>query len=301
LGLALLATLFFSLGLGLLLFPLGIWPREWMVLALGADLVALGVSLAILDAFDEGEAWLPHLARAFMAAAVPTLLFGGLVSGAALMSGMNFILLSLLLAVIAAAVAMQALADPLQTWLDRLVFARWPRLRQERAELRAVASALPRAEAETSQSTAAPDPAELERLTRRALSRLGDLPALAASPLIQLPGIGRRLAERGAHDHAMERAAELKAVLLEGIAGLKPRTGEDFGFTDEWRHYNAVYYPYVLGWKPYSRRAESADLDPAARQAWEWFRASVPERTLHNWQNGAARLIAASLRPLERE
>ena len=90
-------------------------------------------------------------------------------------------------------------------------------------------------------------------------------------------------------------------MLLEGVAGLKPRTGTAAGFSDEWRHYNALYYPYVLGLKPYSRRAEAGALEGPAKQAWLWLRDEVPERTLHNWQTAAARLIAAHLRPLERE
>ena len=40
----------------------------------------------------------------------------------------------------------------------------------------------------------------------------------------------------------------------------------------------------------------SAGLDPVARQAWQWFVTEVPQRSLHNWQNAAARLIAADLR-----
>jgi hypothetical protein len=43
-------------------------------------------------------------------------------------------------------------------------------------------------------------------------------------------------------------------------------------------------------------RRDVHDIDPAARQALDWFRASVPERTLHNWQNAAARLVAQDLR-----
>lgn len=299
LGLALLATLFFSLGNGLLLLRLAGWPRDWMVLAMGADLVVLGLCLAMWDAFDEGETWLPEMVRALAAAALPAVLLGGLVVWAAANNGgLNFVMLSLLLAVLTAAIATEVLADPLQSLLDRVVFARWPRLQQQRAVLRAVASALPRAEA--MDTAPARDEAELARLTRRALSRLGDLPALAASPLTQLPGIRDRLARRGASDTVLERAAELRAVLLEGIAGLKPRGGQAFGAADEWRHYNALYFPYVVGLKPYSRETPSTPLDLASAEARAWFQSSVPERTLHNWQTAAARVIAEGLRTLEK-
>ena len=70
----------------------------------------------------------------------------------------------------------------------------------------------------------------------------------------------------------------------------------EFGTADAWRYYNALYYPYVAGLKPYSRRAIHDDLDPAAGQALAWFQAQVPERTLYNWQTAAARLVAQNLR-----
>jgi hypothetical protein len=37
-------------------------------------------------------------------------------------------------------------------------------------------------------------------------------------------------------------------------------------------------------------------LDATTKAALEWLQISVPERTLHNWQNAAARLIAQDLR-----
>ena len=39
-------------------------------------------------------------------------------------------------------------------------------------------------------------------------------------------------------------------------------------------------------------------LDETARAALDWFHTSVPERTLHNWQNAAAKLIAEDLRTI---
>jgi hypothetical protein len=66
--------------------------------------------------------------------------------------------------------------------------------------------------------------------------------------------------------------------------------------TDEWRYYNSLYFPYVLGLKPYTHRTDKDALDETSRQALEWFQTSVPERTLHNWQNTAAKLVANDLR-----
>lgn len=52
----------------------------------------------------------------------------------------------------------------------------------------------------------------------------------------------------------------------------------------------------MRGIRPYSVRTKRTDLDPASRQALRWFAEQVPERTLHNWQDAAARLVAADLR-----
>ena len=44
--------------------------------------------------------------------------------------------------------------------------------------------------------------------------------------------------------------------------------------------------------RAYAQNATAAGLDPVARQAWQWLVTEVPQRSLHNWQNAAARLIA---------
>ncbi|MGH3879512.1 MAG: hypothetical protein ACRDSK_20995, partial [Actinophytocola sp.] len=110
-----------------------------------------------------------------------------------------------------------------------------------------------------------------------------------------LPAIDARLAARGAADAPLERATELKALLLETITRLKPRDGQ-FGTSEEWRLYNALYFYYVAGIRPYSVRTKLTEPDPVARRALAWFADHVPERTLHNWQAAAARVVAADLR-----
>jgi len=132
--------------------------------------------------------------------------------------------------------------------------------------------------------------------TRRALSYLDDLPKLASSPLTQLPLVEARLASRSAHIDTLARADELKRILTENIERLKPASGDEFGTTDAWRYYNAIYYPYVVGLKPWRRRQTKDGLAPHEIHALEWFRREVSERTLHNWQKKAAQLIATSLR-----
>ena len=84
-----------------------------------------------------------------------------------------------------------------------------------------------------------------------------------------MPHIDERLSRRGAPDQPLERANELRALLAERIAGLKPRDGGDFGTTEQWRHYNSLYFPYVVGVRAYAQNATAAGLDPVSRQAWQ--------------------------------
>ena len=295
LGLLLAAGLFFALGASLLLFPLDWLPRNWLLLAIGLDMGVLGLVIALLDALEEGETLLPDFFRSFDSVLTAALLFGGLVGlTMALATGVTFAMLGLLLATLAAAIASQTFSETIQVAVDSLAFATFPRLKQARADLRAAASALPRLD-ESSRPEELSD-AQFVNLTRRALSHMGNLPRLAASPLTRLALIDRRLARRGARDETLERAAELKALLVESITRLKPRSQDDFGASEEWRHYNALYFPYVAGLKPYSRRTEHDGLDPAAAEALAWFQTYVPERTLYNWQAAAARLVALDLK-----
>lgn len=295
LGLLLAASLFFALGAGLLLFPLDWLPRTWLLLAIGLDIGVLGLVIALLDALEEGEALLPDFFRSFDYALAAALLFGGLVGlTMALATGVTFAMLVLLLATLTAAIASQTFSQAIQAAVDGLALAAFPHLQQARASLRAAADALPRLDESSRPEELSDD--QFVHLTRRALSHMGNLPRLAASPLTRLVLIDRRLARRGARDDTLERAAELKALLAESVLRLKPRAQGDFGTSEAWRYYNALYFPYVAGLKPYSRRTELDGLDPAAAEALAWFRTNVPERTLYNWQAAAARLVAQDLR-----
>jgi hypothetical protein len=134
------------------------------------------------------------------------------------------------------------------------------------------------------------------RHTRRALRYLNNLPKLSTNPLVSLPTIDERLSARSASSDPLERAVELKELLVESIDRLKPETERDFDTSPEWRHYNALHFPYVAGLKPYGRNVNPTHLDEQSRQAYDWFIREVPERTLYNWQAAAARLIALQLR-----
>ena len=296
-GLVVTATLFFALANAILIIPLGIVP-SWLALAsTGCDVLGLGVAVALWDAFDEGQALRADMLRSFTGTgAVAALLGGQMLIGIALtqqQTTAQTALTVLLFTSLAIATSVQVLADPLAGLLDRLVFSRSPMLRAHRDTLRRTQSALPLRSADPLDDF---DDDTFARLTRRALGHYGDLSKLVASPLTALPAIDERLAARGAPDQPLERAVELKALLAERIARLKPRDGADFGTTDQWRYYNSLYFPYVVGVRAYAQNATASGLDPTARQAWQWFVTEVPQRSLHNWQNAAARLIAADLR-----
>lgn len=290
-----IASLFLLLGTALLFFSLSGWVRFWLWLALGVAAGAFGLGVAALDAADEGEALLPHLLRSFDYAFFTALLFGGQVALVMVWSSrVTFPMLLLLLTTMTAAVAIQTFPDPFQGWLDRVAFFNAPQVRHTRAELRAVANAASRLDNALDLEAMAQD--DFVRLTRRALSHMGNLPKLAASPLTRLALVEERLRKRDVQPNTLARSAELKALLSESIARLKPRNKGAFGVSDEWRHYNALYYPYVVGLKPYSRRTTHTGLNETTRNALHWFRTQVPERTLYNWQNAAAELVAQDLR-----
>jgi hypothetical protein len=292
-GVVVVATLFFALGNAILIIPLGLVP-SWLALAsTGVDVALLGLAVALWDAFDEGHALRADMLRSFAATAVVAALFGGQALIGLAVAGPQTALTMLLFTSLAVAVAVHVYADALAGVLDRLAFWKSPALRADRAVLRHTEAALPLRSASPLDDV---DDDTFARLTRRALGHYGDLSKLVASPLTTLPIIDDRLAARGAPDQPLERANELKALLADRIARLKPRDGGDFGTTEEWRHYNALYFPYVVGVRAYAQNATAAGLDPVARQAWQWFVTEVPQRSLHNWQNAAARVIAADLR-----
>lgn len=295
LGMVVFATLFFALGNAILVIPLGLVP-SWLALAsTGFDVLLLGVAVAVWDAFDEGQAIRADMLRSFVATGVVAVLFGGqalvalAVTGAAAPTALTVLLFTSL----GLAIAVNVLADPLAGLLDRLAFSHAPELRADRAALRRTEAALPLRQAGPLDDV---DDETFIRLTRRALGHYGDLSKLVASPLTALPVIDERLARRGAPDQPLERANELRALLAERISRLKPRDGGDFGTTEQWRQYNSLYFPYVVGVRAYAQNATATGLDPVARQAWQWFVTEVPQRSLHNWQNAAARVIAADLR-----
>jgi hypothetical protein len=292
-GILITATIFFGLGEGFLLFPTYWLPQEYMLPAIGLDLLCLGFCIAWFDAFDEGETFLPDMIRSFVLTSIIVLIFAGQVGfliaiRTGLTDGMKLLLTTTVLASILVAV----FGSSLQNLLDGFAFSRNPSVREERRRLVTESNILSRKDASIDLSKLNED--ERSRLTRRALSHFGNLNRLASNPLTQLPEIELQIKRRGVPDTTLDRANELKSTLTESILKLKPQGEKDFDTTDEWRFYNALFFPYVTGLRPYSRTQEK-ELDGFEKNALEWFQSFVPERTLHNWQNTAARLIANDL------
>jgi len=214
-----------------------------------------------------------------------------------LSTGATPAMLLLLSVMLAAAIAAQVFASEIQSGLDWVALVSFPGVREERAELRIEVDELPRQAASPIVDTE--DHVSFSRLTRRALSQMDDLTKLSGNPLTELTVLDQRLEEAGVATNQTSRTNELRAVLIEAIAAMKPMDGAAFGTTGQWRFYNALYYPYVIGLRPYSRRGEYFDLDETTQQALNWFRGQVPQRTLYNWQKIGAQSVARYLRDLD--
>jgi hypothetical protein len=304
---ALLIALLFTLGAGLLLFPLAPLPRALLLFAVAADLEALGLLVAAFDALDLGQVFVRDALRSLLASFLTALLLGGQVAMVmVLATGLSAAMLALLLLTVGSSLALVAFAPRLQGALDGLAFPRDPALRRERALLRDVAEAAPRrATAPTVEPRGEPrgehpllaDQTAFVHHARHALRHHNDLGRLASNPLTDLPAVREHL---GNDAGTLERAQTLKLLLEESVAKLKPPGPEPFGTTDAWRHYNVLHFPYLVGIKPFSQRPHHADLDATAEQALEWFRTHVPERTFYNWQRAATELVAQDLRERSR-
>lgn len=297
-GAALTAVIFFTLGIGLILFPLDWLPRFWVLVAVAFDFEILGFAIIWLDAFELGENAALDFAKSFAYGIILSILFGGQIGFIIMLAtGVMFPIVVILHLTITVALLIATFSEPLQRFIEKIVFIRRPILQASQAALRTTA----RAQTRLNESL---DPINLDidqftRLTRRALSNFGDLPKLSASPLTNLQIVQRRLNGSGDANNTLEKARVLKTILTESIERLKPAGNAGFGDTDEWRFYNALYFPYVAGLRPYSRRMIQDQSEPHHRQALDWLRTTVPERTLYNWQNAAARLIAQDLKEQE--
>lgn len=137
-------ALMFGLTAALILLGFNVLPHSGMLAALAVDLVLLGVGLAVLDAFDEGEELYPDMAHSLLISAVTAAVFGGQAAVVLVLVGERPALVALFFGTIAASVLMRVLEAPLHTGIDRLAFSSRPHLRAIRTELRTTAKSLPR-------------------------------------------------------------------------------------------------------------------------------------------------------------
>ncbi|MFI5889014.1 hypothetical protein ACIA5D_02725 [Actinoplanes sp. NPDC051513] len=286
-ALAVVAGLYAAGLAALLLVDVG--APELVIAAIGVDLLMLGFLVAVADALDVGERLRPDLIRSLVAALLGVVAVG---APAALTmrasSGTTATVLQFVL--VAAVMTGIGLIGQLRRWLDSMAFRHDERLRQDRSALLALTEALPRRRPRQRLiDTRQPD---FLRFTRQALDNYGRLGRLMRSPLTGLPAVDRRLSGLTI-EQPLARAMELRAVLQESIDRLRP-AGE-FATTDEWRHYNALYFCVVLGLDPYARRRRTDGLDREARRALDWMRRYVPRRSLRRWQDEATAIVARRL------
>jgi hypothetical protein len=280
----------YAFGLVVLLVPIDLGSPALVLAAMGVDLLVLGYLVAVADAVDAGERLLPDLRRSAVSGLVGALVVGGLATLTMLAAPGQRVVLILQFLLVAAVMSYAGLVGPARRGLDRIAFPHDDRLRLDRAALMLLAEALPRRRER--HHLIKVSEAEFRRLTLRALDDFGDLGRLLRSPLIDLPTVDRRLTGHGA-EKPLARAIELRAVLQESVARLKP--DGLFGTTEEWRHYNALHYCCVIGIRPYERQLNSEGLDRDSRRAYDWFRRYVPRRTLREWQREGATLVADRL------
>jgi hypothetical protein len=287
------AALLYTLGLVVVLGPIDLGPPEVVIAAIGLDLLLMGYLVAVADAVDSAERLTPDLTRGLIAAVPAILLCGGPAALTMLAAPGRDAVIALQFVLVALVMSAVGLAGQLRAGLDRLAYLQDEPLRLSRQALLLAADALPRRR--TPQRMPALDADEFRRLTRRALEDFGDVGRLLRNPLADLPAVERRLAARGlgVADQPLVRAAELRAVLSEHVARLKPAGA--FGTSEEWRFFNALHYCTVLGLRPYQRGPQPEGLDRDARRAVDWFRRYVPRRSLHRWQAEGAAMVAAQL------
>lgn len=277
----------------MLLLWMGFFSPSAIFALLALDYILLGMAGIVYDAFSEGQLIQHDIGMTF----IKVLLIVAIVVapwGVASMLAEAFTLamavaLFLSLGVIALGVGLQ---DQIETLLEQVILRRRNPQREALRTLLLNSARIP----DLAITSHEDDPEAFIRLTRRALSHLPNLPRLAASPLTNLRLVSARMESDA---NTLQRAQELRQVLRECIDTLRPQAEQAYGTGDEWRFYNALYYPYVAGISPYKRYPYSEPMTDELKMMLRWFQQEVPPRTLYNWQNRGAEMIAGIL--LERE
>jgi hypothetical protein len=272
-----------------LLFPADLGAPGLSIAAIGVDLLILGYLVAIAEAVEAGERLRPDLSRSLVAAVLGLLLAGGpailtmFAAASDEVAVFQFVLVGVVMTVI-------GLDGPVRRGIDRIAFWSDERLGADRSALLLLADALPRHRERHRLIVTSQD--EFLRLVRHALESYGDLGRLMRSPLTDLPAVDQRLTGR-AIEQPLARAHELRTVLREAVAGMRP--SGSFATDEEWRHYNALYFGYLLDLQPYRRWPRTDGLDRDTRLVIEWLRGYVPRHLLRRWQSEGAAMVAERL------
>ena len=293
-GILFAATLFFALGEAVLLFPTKWFPQQYALPGIGIDLLLLGFCIAWFDAFDEGETFLPGMIRSLALTLLLVLIFAGQVGFViAIQTGLTEGMQILLTTTILASILIAVFGNTLEARLDRLAFSRIQPVREARPPPHnGISHLVPKRPADRSgcterRGTCASHAAGVKSL--RESYPPGIQPADAASrhrPEIEsTPGARHHAGTRRGTQVAVDRIdPEAQAAERKGI-----------------RHHRRVAF---LQCPVFSIREGTCVPTAAARkkvgqtfekEAVDWFQAFVPERTLHNWQNAGAKLIANDL------
>jgi hypothetical protein len=272
----------------------------WLVLLIG--LLAMAGAVAIRSNLLLGT----DVRRDFVYNATSLLLLlGPYLAISALLAGFaQAHLRQLALASVALITASHALHDKARDWLDAAFFAK--PVREERAAARAYAEAL--ATQPVGPSPALASQKAFDDAARRAISHLSDPTKLAMSPLLNLRVVALGVAEQGQEDNRLNRAAVLKEMLIELLAGLKPAEGSGAVTGDAYRYYNCLYYPYVRGVSRrrgptflrqlQERRQRDGTPPTDLERVIQWL-VRVDEDTYYKWQRRGSDAIATVLRERE--
>jgi hypothetical protein len=279
----------YATALVVLLLPVEVGAPGLVLAAMGVDLLMLGFLVAVAHALDVGERLRGDLVRSILGAVGGTLTIGS-VAAFTIVAADDETVTLLQFGLVALAMTGIGLSGPTRRLLDRLAFRSDERVRADRSALLLLADALPKRRQK--HRLIATRPQDFLRFTEQALDNYGNLSRLMRSPLTGLPAVDKRLSGLSL-EQPLSRAMELRAVLAESVDRLRP--AGPFAITDEWRHYNALYFGVILDLDPYARRPRADGLDREARQAIDWMRRYVPRRTLRRWQAEAAAIVSRRL------
>ncbi|MEO1291080.1 MAG: hypothetical protein AAFV93_25375, partial [Chloroflexota bacterium] len=119
------ATIFFALATALIALPIDFITHDWVVLAISLDLICLGYSVGVLDAYDEGTSLFTDALRSFASASLLVFIIGGQIMMVMVITDDSSApMLLLLLGVITTLLVALIFSDNIQRILDQLILSR---------------------------------------------------------------------------------------------------------------------------------------------------------------------------------